>query len=110
MFDGFRFKSRMVAGRHMIDTPPFLTYVSVVSRETVRVAILMAAVDDLEVMAADVDNAYLTAPTSERVGTICGPAFGPDAGKKAIICRALYGLKGSGAPYRNHVSLGVRTM
>ncbi len=103
-FDGFRFKSRMVAGGHMVDTPPFLTYASVVSRETVRIALLMAALHDLEVKAADVENAYLTAPTTERVWTICGPEFGPDAGKKAIICRALYGLKGSGASYRNHVA------
>jgi hypothetical protein len=47
-FDGFRFKSRMVAGGHMIDTPPFLTYASVVSRETVRIALLMASLHDLE--------------------------------------------------------------
>jgi hypothetical protein len=103
-FDGFKFKSRMVAGGHMVDTPPFLTYASVVSRETVRIALLMAALHDLEVTAADVENAYLTAPTSEKVWTICGPEFGPDAGKKAIICRALYGLKGSGASYRHHVA------
>jgi hypothetical protein len=103
-FDGFRFKSRMVAGGHMVDTPPFLTYASVVSRETVRIALLMAALHDLDVKAADVENAYLTAPTSEKVWTICGPEFGPDAGKKALICRALYGLKGSGSSYRNHVA------
>jgi hypothetical protein len=30
--------------------------------------------------------------------------FAPDQGKKALIVRALYGLKGSGASYRNHVS------
>jgi hypothetical protein len=35
----------------------------VVSRETVRIALLMAALHDLEVTAADVENAYLTAPT-----------------------------------------------
>jgi hypothetical protein len=103
-FDGFRFKSRMVAGGHMVDTPAFLTYASVVSRETVRIALTVAALHDLEVKAADVENAYLTAPTTERVWTICGPEFGPDAGKKAIIVRALYGLKGSGASYRNHVA------
>jgi hypothetical protein len=35
-FDGFKFKSRMVAGGHMVETPPFLTYALVVSRNTVR--------------------------------------------------------------------------
>jgi hypothetical protein len=76
----------------------------VVSREKVRIALLMAALHDLEVQAADVENAYLTAPTSEKVWTICGPEFGANAGKKAIIVRALYGLKGSGASYRNHIA------
>jgi hypothetical protein len=103
-FDGFTYKARMVAGGHMVDTPPFLTYASVVSRDTVRVALTMAALHDLEVKTADVQNAYLTAPTTEKVWTICGPEFGPDAGKKAVIVRALYGLKGSGASYRNHIS------
>ncbi|KAG7370183.1 reverse transcriptase RNA-dependent DNA polymerase [Nitzschia inconspicua] len=107
-FDGFRFKTRMVAGGHMVETPAFLTYASVVSRETVRIALLMAALHDLDVKAADVQNAYLTAPTTEKIWTICGPEFGPDEGKKAIIVRALYGLKGSGASYRNHISNCMR--
>ena len=107
-FDGFRFKARMVAGGHMVETPAFLTYASVVSRETVRIALTIAALHDLDVKAADVQNAYLTAPTTEKVWTTCGPEFGPDEGKKAIIVRALYGLKGSGASYRNHISNCMR--
>jgi hypothetical protein len=94
----------MVAGGHMVDAPSFLTYASVVSRETVRIALTIAALHDLDVKAADVENAYLTAPTTEKVWTVCGPEFGPDQGKKALIVRALYGLKGSGASYRNHIS------
>jgi hypothetical protein len=107
-FDGFKFKARMVAGGHMVETPPFLTYASVVSRETVRIALTIAALHDLDVKTADVQNAYLTAPTTEKVWTKCGPEFGPDAGKRAIIVRALYGLKGSGASYRNHISNCMR--
>jgi hypothetical protein len=64
----------------MVETPPFLTYASVVSRDTVRIALLMAALHDLDVKAADVENAYLTAPISEKVWNICGPEFGRDAG------------------------------
>jgi hypothetical protein len=94
----------MVAGGHMVDAPSFLTYSSVVSRETVRIALTIAALHDLDVKAADVENASLTAPTTEKVWTVCDPEFGPDQGKKALIVRALYGLKGSGASYRNHIS------
>jgi hypothetical protein len=56
-FDRFRFKSRMVASGHMVDAPSFLTYASVVSRETVRIALTIAALHDLDVKAADVENA-----------------------------------------------------
>ena len=92
----------------MVEAPSFMTYASVVSRETVRIALTIAALHDLEVKAADIQNAYLTAPTTERVWTKCGPEFGQDEGKRAIIVRALYGLKGSGASYRNHISNCMR--
>jgi hypothetical protein len=66
-FDG------MVAGGHMFDAPSFLTYASVVSRETVRIAVTIAALHDLDVKAAGVENAYLTAPTTEKAWTVCVP-------------------------------------
>lgn len=92
----------------MVEAPSFLTYASVVSRDTVRIALTIAALHDLDVKTADVENAYLTAPTTEKVWTTCGPEFGPDQGKRALIVRALYGLKGSGASYRNHISNCMR--
>jgi hypothetical protein len=49
-----------------------------VSRETVRIALTIAVLHDFDVKAADVKNAYLTAPTTEKVWTVCGPEFGPD--------------------------------
>jgi hypothetical protein len=94
----------MVAGGHMVDTPSFLMYASVMSRDMVRIALLIAALHDLDVKAAVVQNAYLTAPKTEKVQTKCGPEFGLDAGERALIVRALHGLKGSGASYRNHIS------
>ena len=45
-----------------MDTPPHLTFASVVSRETVRIALTIAALHDLEVKVSDIQNAYLTAP------------------------------------------------
>ena len=49
-------------------------------------------------------NAYLTAPIGENIWCICGPEFGVDAGKPAIITRALYGLKSADASFRNHLA------
>jgi Reverse transcriptase (RNA-dependent DNA polymerase) len=76
----------------MTEAPATLTYASVVSRESVRIALTLAALNDLEVKTADIENAYLTAPVSEKIWTKLGPEFGSDSGKKAIIVRALYGL------------------
>jgi hypothetical protein len=102
--ENFRRKARLVAGGHMTETPATLTYSSVVSRESVRIALTLAALNDLEVKTADIENAYLTAPVSEKVWTVLGPEFGSDAGKKAILVRSLYGLKSAGASFQNHLA------
>jgi hypothetical protein len=40
----------------------------------------------------------------EKIWCTLGPEFGEDAGKRAIIVRALYGLKSAGASFRNHLA------
>jgi hypothetical protein len=70
-----------------------MTYASVVSRESVRVALTLAALNDVDVKMADIENAYLMAPLTEKVWTVLVPEFGDDVGKRALIVRALYGLK-----------------
>jgi hypothetical protein len=100
----FTRKARMVAGGHQTKPPSTLTYASVVSRDSVRIALTMAALHDLQVKTADIQNAYLTAPCREKVATVCGPEFGTRAGRTAIIKRALYGLKSSGSAFRQHLA------
>jgi hypothetical protein len=51
------------------DQGPTITYASVVSRETVRLALTIASLNDLEVKVGDVMNAYITAPVKEKVWT-----------------------------------------
>jgi hypothetical protein len=87
--DGFKRKARLVAGGHQLETPSVVTYSSVVSSETVRIALTIAALNDLEVKTSGIQNAYLTAPCAERCYTTLGPEFGVDKGKKAIIECAL---------------------
>ena len=58
---------------------------------------MMAALNDLEVKSGDILNAYVQAPVTEKVWTTLGPEFSKDAGKTAVIVRALYGLKSAGA-------------
>jgi hypothetical protein len=99
-----RRKARFVAGGHTTDTPHTMTYASFVSRESVRIALTLAALNDLDVKMDDIENAYLTSPITEKVWTVLGPEFGDDAGKHALIVRALYGLKSAGAAFRNHLA------
>jgi hypothetical protein len=61
----------------------------VVSCETVRIALMLAALNDLQVKAGDVLNTYITAPLKEKVWTIIGPEFGNNSGKSDIIVRKL---------------------
>ncbi len=75
-----------------------------VSHETVRIALMLAALNDLQVKASDILNAYITAPVTEKVWIILGPEFGHNSGKIAIFVRALYGQKSAGAAFRAHLS------
>jgi hypothetical protein len=101
--EDFRRKARFVAGGHTTDTPHAMTYASVLSMESVRVALTLAALNDVDVKMADIENAYLTAPITEKVWTVLGQEFGDDAGRCALIVRYLYGLKSAGADFRNHL-------
>jgi hypothetical protein len=94
-----RQKTRLWASGHWTKVPATITYASVVSRETVRLALTIASLNDLDVIVEDVLNAYITAQVKEKVWTVLGPEFGHDAGRSAIIVRALYRLKCAGAAF-----------
>jgi hypothetical protein len=101
----FAHKARFVAGGHMTDPPASLTYSSVVSRDSIRIAFLLAALNDVDLFATDIGNAYLNAPAREKVYATASPEFGPElTGKAVLIVRALYGLKSSGAAWRAHLA------
>ncbi len=63
----FKRKARLVAGGHKTEAPGTITYASVVSRETVRIALKLAALNDLQVKAGDILNASITAPVKEKI-------------------------------------------
>jgi hypothetical protein len=106
--EDFRRKARFVAGGHTTDTPHAMTYASVVSSKSVRVALTLDALNDVDVKMAGIENAYLTTPITEKVWTVLGPEFGDDAGKCALIVIALYGLKSAGAAFRNNLDEYMR--
>jgi hypothetical protein len=96
----FTCKARLVAGGHTTDPTASITYSSVVSRDTVCIAFVIAALNDLDVSFCDIGNAYLNAPCREKIWCVAGTEFGSNKGKVLQVCRALYGLKSSGASWR----------
>ena len=73
-------KSRLVAGRDMTGLPSSSAYLSMVTRESVRIAFLIAGLNDLDVLACDIGNAYLNAPCREKVWFEAGAEFGSGKG------------------------------
>ena len=84
--------------------PAIIMYASIVSRKTVRIALMIAALNDLEVESDNILNAYIQAPVTERVWTTLGLEFGKDVRETAVIVRALYGVKSAGAAFRSHLA------
>ena len=69
MFDvkmDFTRKARWVKDGHRTLDPETSSYAGVVSRESIRILLTYTALHEVDVMAADIRNAYLQAPTSEK--------------------------------------------
>ena len=97
-------KARYVAGGHLTDVPASMTYSSVVSRDTVRIGFLVAALNDLGILAGDIQNAFLEAPVGEKIFFYAGEEWGADRDRIVKVVRALYGLKSSALQFRNHLA------
>ena len=102
----FERKARWVLDGYKIPDIVGSTYAGVVSCESVQIVFTYAALNDLDVFAVDIRNAYLQAPSSQKNYVICGPEFGlENEGKVALIHRALYGGKAAGCNFWNHLCL-----
>ena len=100
----FTRKARWVKDGHLTPDPDTSNYAGVVSRESVRIALTYAALNNLDVCAGDIKSAYLQAPSSEKHYIICGTEFPLEwQGRVAVIRRALYGGKCAGSDYWKHM-------
>ena len=97
-------KSQTFGKGHMTDEPATITYASVLSRETVRIALMIVTINDLEVKSGNIFNACIQAHFTEKVWATLGSNFGKDARKTAVVVRALYGLKSAGAAFSTHLA------
>ena len=101
-------KARTCARGDQTDTPSSVTYASAVTRENVRIDFVIATLNDLNILTADVAKAYLNAPCAEKVYTMLGEEFGDYANRKAIIVMALYGLKSTAYSWRTFCARVLR--
>ena len=67
MGENFRRKARFVADVHMTETLSYIIYSMVVFRDSVRICLTISSLNDLYVLAADVENSYLLAPCYKQV-------------------------------------------
>ena len=99
--ENFRLKARYVAGGYTTSTPSTVTYSSVTSRDSVRLFLLLAALNDVGIQSVDVQNTFISALVLEKVWLVAGPEFGHEQGKNMIVTRVLYGLKSATASFRS---------
>jgi hypothetical protein len=81
----FTRKARFVAGGHTTVPPNSLTYSSIVSRESVKIAFLIATLNGLDLMSCDIGNAYLNAKCREKIWFVAGAECGPDL--QGSVCK-----------------------
>jgi hypothetical protein len=104
--DSLTRKARLVATGSKTSPLKNSTYYLVVSRDLVRLFFLLAALNDLDVLSADIKNTYLSAPIhpDEKYWIKAGPEFGSDERRPAMVVRALYGLCSSVAQFHVHLA------
>jgi hypothetical protein len=89
-------KSYLVPGGHMTAPRKDSIYSSVVTLRFLRLCMFLGELNDLDVDAADVGNAYLMVYTKKKLYIIADPKFGGCQGCLLMIVKALYGLQTSG--------------
>ena len=100
----FRRKARLVARGNVTDPPATIMYARVVLRERVRIALTLAARNEVPLKVVAVHNTYITAHVTEKIWTVLVQEFRNDAGRKAIMFWALYGLKSAGSILQDHLA------
>lgn len=108
--ENFRQKARYCADGHKIGAPASITYSTVVSRDSVRILLTIAALNELDVLGANVQNAFLTAHNKEKCWMIAGPEFGSEEGKVFLVVKALYGLKSASFSFRSFMAETLTAM
>ena len=66
----------------MSEPPATINYTIVVPRE---ICLTLADMNELPVQLVDIQNAYITAPVTDKIWKVLVQEFGEDSGKKVIL-------------------------
>ncbi len=100
----FTWKAWWVKDGHKTPDSTTSSFAGVVSHDSIRISLTYAALLGLTVIGANICNAYLQTPISEKHFITCGPEFGiENEGHVALIWRALYGGKVAGHDFWHHL-------
>ena len=97
-------KTRYVTEENISNPPLSMTYSSVVSCDSVLLALLISAFNYLNILAGDIQNAYLNNPTKEKLFFYAGDEWKSDQGKVVVIVRDIYVLNSIALAWINHLS------
>ena len=75
-----------------------------------RLTLLIAALNELDMSCCDIGNAYLNAVYRDKLWTVAGSEFGSEKRSVMIIARILYGLKSSGVAWRARLAKTMKTL
>ena len=68
--ENFRRKARFIANGHRIKSPKSFSYSTVVSHDSVRIIVILAALNNLQVISCNIENVYIATPCRESYITL----------------------------------------
>ena len=74
------------------------------SRERVRIAFILAPLNNLDIFVCNIGNTYRNAKCREKLLIESGTEFGTEKRMVMIIERSLHGIKNAGAAWRKNLA------
>lgn len=96
--------------QHLQKFQKMIFILGLISIETIRVAFGLAAMNQLDVCAADVSTAFFYGKTMEKDYFIAGEEFGEHRGKGILIDKGLYGLASAAVWVNDELSSTLRNL
>ena len=108
--EDLRRKARLVAGGHVVDSNMYESYSSVIQTRTIRLLQTVAMSQGLKMVTGDISNAFVQAPTCEKIWTRAGKEFGERENCVIIFDKALYGLATSARQWNLTLGKEIKEM